>query len=170
MKAAYKEANGIRLNERRILVDCERGRTVQGWKPKKLGGGLGKIRFGPQKRPRSQLMSSTIHKASSSVNNNRNGPKTDRSISSAKGPRNERDSGRLSHERDSAIRDDDRRYRDPRNQGRDRPREERREGTRGDYREGSRDYRDHRSSRRDDYRDQRYYHLIVGGIDHSLKK
>lgn len=47
MKLAYKEADKTKLNNRRILVDVERGRTVQGWKPKKLGGGLGKIRTGP---------------------------------------------------------------------------------------------------------------------------
>lgn len=26
---------------KRILVDVERGRTVRGWKPRRLGGGLG---------------------------------------------------------------------------------------------------------------------------------
>ncbi|KAF2762695.1 RNA-binding domain-containing protein [Pseudovirgaria hyperparasitica] len=41
MKAAYKETDGIRIRDRRILVDVERGRTVNQWKPRRLGGGLG---------------------------------------------------------------------------------------------------------------------------------
>ncbi|KAI5811035.1 U1 small nuclear ribonucleoprotein of 70kDa MW N terminal-domain-containing protein, partial [Peziza echinospora] len=41
MKAAYKETDGIRIKDRRVLVDVERGRTVKGWKPRRLGGGLG---------------------------------------------------------------------------------------------------------------------------------
>ncbi|CAE6341250.1 unnamed protein product [Rhizoctonia solani] len=38
MKAAYKEADGISILGKRILVDVERGRTVRGWKPRRLGG------------------------------------------------------------------------------------------------------------------------------------
>ncbi|ORX36793.1 hypothetical protein BD324DRAFT_627183 [Kockovaella imperatae] len=41
MKAAYKDAEGIPIHHKRILVDVERGRTVKGWKPRKLDGGLG---------------------------------------------------------------------------------------------------------------------------------
>lgn len=41
MKAAYKETDGLRIKDRRVLVDVERGRTVKGWKPRRLGGGLG---------------------------------------------------------------------------------------------------------------------------------
>jgi len=37
MKAAYKDADGIKILGRRIVVDVERGRTVKGWKPKRLG-------------------------------------------------------------------------------------------------------------------------------------
>jgi U1 small nuclear ribonucleoprotein len=38
---AYKDADGRKINGRRILVDVERGRTVKNWKPRRLGGGLG---------------------------------------------------------------------------------------------------------------------------------
>lgn len=41
MKAAYKDAEGIKINGRRVMVDVERGRTVKDWKPTRLGGGLG---------------------------------------------------------------------------------------------------------------------------------
>lgn len=37
MKAAYKDADGIKVLGRRIVVDVERGRTVKGWRPKRLG-------------------------------------------------------------------------------------------------------------------------------------
>eukprot|EP01025_Chloroclados_australasicus_P011412 TRINITY_DN1493_c0_g2_i1.p1 TRINITY_DN1493_c0_g2~~TRINITY_DN1493_c0_g2_i1.p1 ORF type:complete len:478 (-),score=54.16 TRINITY_DN1493_c0_g2_i1:560-1876(-) len=41
LKVAYKMADGRKLENQRILVDVERGRTVPGWKPRRLGGGLG---------------------------------------------------------------------------------------------------------------------------------
>ncbi|GAA5997494.1 U1 small nuclear ribonucleoprotein 70 kDa [Rhodotorula paludigena] len=41
MKAAYKDADGLKMKGRRVLIDVERGRTVKGWKPRRLGGGLG---------------------------------------------------------------------------------------------------------------------------------
>jgi hypothetical protein len=41
MKVAYKEAEGMKLGKGRLLIDVERGRTVKGWKPRRLGGGLG---------------------------------------------------------------------------------------------------------------------------------
>lgn len=41
MKAAYKDADGLKMKGRRLLIDVERGRTVRGWKPRRLGGGLG---------------------------------------------------------------------------------------------------------------------------------
>ena len=39
--AALDGCDGIRIKDRRIKVDVERGRTVEGWKPRRLGGGLG---------------------------------------------------------------------------------------------------------------------------------
>ncbi|KAI9269288.1 hypothetical protein BDA99DRAFT_435176, partial [Phascolomyces articulosus] len=43
MRAAYKDADGIKMLGRRIAVDVERGRTVKGWRPRRLGGGLGNV-------------------------------------------------------------------------------------------------------------------------------
>jgi len=37
LKEAFKYADGKSIKGRRILVDVERGRTVPGWKPRKLG-------------------------------------------------------------------------------------------------------------------------------------
>ncbi|KAK4755747.1 hypothetical protein SAY87_009504 [Trapa incisa] len=46
MKAAYKQADGRKIDGRRVLVDVERGRTVPNWRPRRLGGGLGISRVG----------------------------------------------------------------------------------------------------------------------------
>ncbi|KAL8211137.1 hypothetical protein R6Q57_005574 [Mikania cordata] len=46
MKAAYKQADGRKIDNRRVLVDVERGRTVPNWRPRRLGGGLGTTRVG----------------------------------------------------------------------------------------------------------------------------
>ncbi|KAM7192696.1 putative u1 small nuclear ribonucleoprotein [Naviculisporaceae sp. PSN 640] len=41
MRAALQACDGMHIKGRRIKVDVERGRTVRGWKPMRLGGGLG---------------------------------------------------------------------------------------------------------------------------------
>merc|ERR1711872_730073 len=46
MHTAYKHADGKKIDGRRVLVDVERGRTVKGWLPRRLGGGLGGTRKG----------------------------------------------------------------------------------------------------------------------------
>ncbi|XP_054165425.1 U1 small nuclear ribonucleoprotein 70 kDa-like [Oppia nitens] len=46
MHSAYKHADGKKIDGRRVLVDVERGRTVKGWLPRRLGGGLGGTRKG----------------------------------------------------------------------------------------------------------------------------
>lgn len=40
MKNAYKRADGRKIDGRRVLVDVERGRTVKGWLPRRLGKSL----------------------------------------------------------------------------------------------------------------------------------
>ncbi|RKP26091.1 hypothetical protein SYNPS1DRAFT_2267, partial [Syncephalis pseudoplumigaleata] len=37
MKDAYKYGDGMKVLDRRIVVDVERGRTVKDWRPKRLG-------------------------------------------------------------------------------------------------------------------------------------
>ena len=44
LRAAQREMDGYKLRGRRIVVDVERGRTVSGWTPRKLGGGIGGTR------------------------------------------------------------------------------------------------------------------------------
>ncbi|ORY15332.1 U1 small nuclear ribonucleo protein of 70kDa MW N terminal-domain-containing protein [Clohesyomyces aquaticus] len=56
MKAAYKDTDGLKIKDRRVLVDVERGRTVPGWQPRRFGGGLGGRGYtkGPPARPSSR--------------------------------------------------------------------------------------------------------------------
>merc|ERR1719353_1045283 len=46
MRTAYKQADGRKIDGKRVVVDVERGRTVNNWLPRKLGGGLGLTRKG----------------------------------------------------------------------------------------------------------------------------
>lgn len=46
LRKAYIEADYMKIHNRRIVVDVERGCTVKGWLPRRLGGGLGKTRAG----------------------------------------------------------------------------------------------------------------------------
>ncbi|KAL9092791.1 MAG: hypothetical protein Q9159_000689 [Coniocarpon cinnabarinum] len=41
MKVAYRDSDTILVGDRNVKVDCERGRTVKDWRPRRLGGGLG---------------------------------------------------------------------------------------------------------------------------------
>src|SRR5271155_3262095 len=38
---AYKDADDLKIRDRRIIVDIEQGRTIKGWRPRRLGGGVG---------------------------------------------------------------------------------------------------------------------------------
>ncbi|KAF4710466.1 U1 small nuclear ribonucleoprotein 70 kDa, partial [Perkinsus olseni] len=49
LKQAYKNADGIKIDGRRVLVDVERGRTVSGWIPRRMGGGRGSGRIAKPK-------------------------------------------------------------------------------------------------------------------------
>lgn len=54
--AAYKQADGRKIDGKRVLVDVERGRTVPNWRPRRLGGGLGTSRVGVEDlNPRRQV-------------------------------------------------------------------------------------------------------------------
>jgi len=46
LKNAYKQGDGKKIDGRRVMVDVERGRTVEGWLPRRLGGGRGPGRLG----------------------------------------------------------------------------------------------------------------------------
>ncbi len=47
-KNAYKKGDRKRIDESRVHVDYERGRTEKNWKPRRFGGGKGESRAFPQ--------------------------------------------------------------------------------------------------------------------------
>mmetsp|Transcript_91061 Transcript_91061/g.253519 ORF Transcript_91061/g.253519 Transcript_91061/m.253519 type:complete len:270 (+) Transcript_91061:70-879(+) len=56
LKNAYKQGDGKKIDGRRVMVDVERGRTVPGWLPRRLGGGRGPGRVGkPSKKKAKRL-------------------------------------------------------------------------------------------------------------------
>merc|ERR1712185_401852 len=50
LKNAYKQGDGKKIDGRRVMVDVECGRTVEGWFPRRLGGGRGPGRVGKPKK------------------------------------------------------------------------------------------------------------------------
>lgn len=50
LKKAYKQADGTKIDGRRVLVDVERARTVPNWLPRRLGGGKGPPRCAEPKK------------------------------------------------------------------------------------------------------------------------
>jgi len=50
LKNAYKQADGKKIDGRRVMVDVERGRTVPKWLPIRLGGGRGGRKAVPPKK------------------------------------------------------------------------------------------------------------------------
>merc|ERR1719229_1494409 len=60
LKNAYKQGDGKKIDGRRVMVDVERGRTVEGWTPRRLGGGRGPGRVGkPSKKKKKKTVEAT---------------------------------------------------------------------------------------------------------------
>merc|ERR1712129_118558 len=143
---AFQHADGLKLDGRRILVDVERGRTVKTWKPRKLGGGLGKTRSGKK--------SDDAEKGKLNGSTSKSSPRGDRDRSrgrdAAKSSRYGSD--RRSKYRDRDVRDCDRRSSRKdrrRSRSRSRSRKDRKRSDRGRNGEERRDRdRSRRSGRR----------------------
>ncbi|KAK1363592.1 U1 small nuclear ribonucleoprotein 70 kDa [Heracleum sosnowskyi] len=128
MKAAYKQADGRKLDNRRVLVDVERGRTVPNWRPRRLGGGLGTTRVGGEE-----------------VNQRHSGREQNQS-----GGSRQSEEPKVREERDS-FRDREK----SRDRGKDREREREKSRDRSHERPRERDHRDDRHHRdRDRTRDR----------------
>ncbi|KAI8910381.1 hypothetical protein EDD86DRAFT_205258 [Gorgonomyces haynaldii] len=122
MKRAFKESDGALIDNRKILVDVERGRTVTGWKPRSLGGGLGDkrtIKIVKQIRHDARVTKSSLGGISKTARPMRN--RQDRPRDRPRPNGTDRKDGRFEKKefdrRDSGRRDSDRR--DP--ERRDRP-------------------------------------------------
>eukprot|EP01119_Soliformovum_irregulare_P010298 TRINITY_DN2526_c0_g1_i1.p1 TRINITY_DN2526_c0_g1~~TRINITY_DN2526_c0_g1_i1.p1 ORF type:complete len:292 (+),score=61.74 TRINITY_DN2526_c0_g1_i1:33-908(+) len=118
MRVAYKQADGRKIDGRRIVVDVERGRTVRNWKPRRLGGGLGFTRAG------SESMNQK-HSGREPTRSDDRQPSPERRSDRPERPDDRRDDRRRDDRRDDRRRDDrrdDRRRDDRRDDRRDRER------------------------------------------------
>ncbi|XP_075249870.1 U1 small nuclear ribonucleoprotein 70 kDa-like [Convolutriloba macropyga] len=100
MRSAYKHADGKKIDGRRVLVDVERARTVEGWLPRRLGGGLGNTRRSLLPKWKRELgYDDHERRRSDSRNNNRSsgGESSRRRRSRSRDKDRERDRG---HKRD----------------------------------------------------------------------
>ncbi|KZV16429.1 hypothetical protein F511_28608 [Dorcoceras hygrometricum] len=138
MKAAYKQADGKKIDNRRVLVDVERGRTVPNWRPRRLGGGLGTSRVGGEE-------------ANQKHAGREQGPSGGKSVSEEPRVRDERDREK-SRERG---RDKEREREKSREQSHERPRDrDRREDRHHRDRDRNRDRDKERDHGRDRERDR----------------
>ncbi|KAL9341064.1 hypothetical protein Peur_067283 [Populus x canadensis] len=166
MKGAYKQADGRKLDGRRVLVDVERGRTVPNWRPRRLGGGLGTTRVGGeevnQKHSGREVQQSGGSSRSEEPRTREDRPtERDREVSRERGRDKERDrekSRERSHDkpRDRDHREDrhhrDRERERDRDKERERGRDRDRDRTRDRGRDRGRDYE--RDRERDRGRDR----------------
>ncbi|CAA2966569.1 U1 small nuclear ribonucleoprotein 70 kDa-like [Olea europaea var. sylvestris] len=180
MKAGYKQADGKKIDNRRVLVDVERGRTVPNWRPRRLGGGLGTTRVGGEEvNQREQLQSrGTSRPEEPRIRDDRDREKSrerirDREKSrersheiSNEKPR-DRDRRDDRHHRDRDRNRDRDRYRE-RDRGNDRERDHDRELTRDRYRGRDRERRGHdRQSEKERDRDRDRDRDYEDGDDHD---
>lgn len=132
MHSAYEHADGKKIDNRRVLVDVERSRTVKGWLPRRLGGGLGGTRRGGP----------DVNIKHSGREDDRRRREDDKIITDRERDRGERDRERERERRRSRSRD-----RRRRSKGRERKRH--RSGSREREEVEERDKRRHRSRSRE---------------------
>jgi U1 small nuclear ribonucleoprotein len=125
-KAARRYGDGMNIDGKRVIVDSEKGRTQRGWRPRRLGGGLGRTR---EPLPPPDLRYTPYPRRPYREDRRRDYYRDDR-------PRDERRYDRPRYDRH--YRDDRPPYRDDRRDRRERPhyREERRYRERDDERKG----------------------------------
>ncbi|KAL8160356.1 hypothetical protein V2J09_001893 [Rumex salicifolius] len=158
MKAAYKQADGRKIDGRRVLVDVERGRTVPNWRPRRLGGGLGTTRVGGEDDNQKNSVREVQPIAPSRSQEPRARDDREREKSRERGGREREKEVEKSRER-SHDRPRDRDHREDRHhRDRDRTRDKERERDHSTRERGDREHRDRdrtrdRDGRRDHGRD-----------------
>ncbi|XWS29308.1 hypothetical protein CRYUN_Cryun24cG0017800 [Craigia yunnanensis] len=156
MKAAYKQADGRKIDGKRVIVDVERGRTVPNWRPRRLGGGLGTTRVGGEDViQREQLQSGPSRSEEPRIREDRHGDR-EREKSRERGREREREQEKSlerSHDRPRGRDREDRHHRD-RERTRDRDGDKDRERDRGRDRDRARDHDRGRDRGRDYERDR----------------
>ena len=79
MRYAYKQGDRMKIDGRQVLIDVERGRTVEGWRPRRFGGGLGDTRATRAKgvkRPKNAPETISLHDTVQAARDGPNGLKT----------------------------------------------------------------------------------------------
>ncbi|PRW61455.1 U1 small nuclear ribonucleo isoform A [Chlorella sorokiniana] len=160
MKQAYKMADGRKIEDKRCLVDVERGRTVPNWRPRRLGGGKGgerRLHPMPPKDIKKQFVARLLERA---IAEKERAQRKDGS-EKEEAPREERERRReRSRERDEGrprerSRERSERERSERERS-DRDRGERERSDRDRYRERERSSRDDRDRKRERSRERGY--------------
>ncbi|CAD7926111.1 unnamed protein product [Amoebophrya sp. A120] len=152
-KKAYKDGDGRKIDGRRVMVDIERGRTSEGWFPRRLGGGRGSGRKpkGDKAKKLAELSKGGDDKEKDRDRKRDRERERDRDRKEKDGRDRERDRER---ERERERRDRSE-YDAPRDRERERERRgddrDRRGGGGGDYKRG----RDDREDPRDDRKKRR---------------
>lgn len=81
LKNAYKQGDGKKIDGRRVMVDVERGRTVEGWLPRRLGGGRGPGRQGKPGKKKKKMMKAGEAKEGEDLDKDKEKKRGDRSKS-----------------------------------------------------------------------------------------
>ena len=146
MRAAYKHADGKKIDGRRVLVDVERARTVEGWLPRRLGGGLGNTRRSllPKWKRDLGYEEPTERKESDTRRGSAGESKRRRSRSRDRRDRNRRDDGEEPRRRSRSK--EQKRKRSRSRDREDRAERKRRSRSREKKRKRSRDRGEHRSN------------------------
>ncbi|XP_033123855.1 U1 small nuclear ribonucleoprotein 70 kDa-like [Anneissia japonica] len=154
MHTAYKYADGKKIDGRRVLVDVERSRTVKGWLPRRLGGGIGGTRRGgPEVNVRHSGREEMSQAAAAAREEDR-----ERDMRDTRGGRDrdrDRDRDRERHRSRSRSRDRERERRRDRDRDRDRGDRDRRRDRDRDRGDRDRDRGDRDRDRGDRDRERR---------------
>ncbi|CAN1814170.1 U1 small nuclear ribonucleoprotein 70 kDa [Linum perenne] len=164
MKAAYKQADGRKIDGRRVLVDVERGRTVPNWRPRRLGGGLGTSRVGGEEVAARYLHRETQQPQAPSRSEEPKAPRDDRIVERCREKSRERGRDREREREKSRERSHDRpRDRDHREDRHHRDRDREKDKDRDGRRDRDRD----RDGRRDRVREHGRDHDRERGREHG---
>lgn len=131
MKEAYKQADGRKIDGKRVLVDVERGRTISGWLPRRLGGGRGPAR-GNGGKSRASILSSLLSSKSNKDEKDSKNDYKDETTKISKHDYKERDKDRERRDRHKDKGGRDKEKERKRSRSRDKKKRKDRSRTRGD--------------------------------------
>eukprot|EP00933_Yihiella_yeosuensis_P069434 TRINITY_DN7597_c0_g1_i2.p1 TRINITY_DN7597_c0_g1~~TRINITY_DN7597_c0_g1_i2.p1 ORF type:complete len:371 (+),score=118.34 TRINITY_DN7597_c0_g1_i2:57-1115(+) len=152
LKNAYKQGDGKKIDGRRVMVDVERGRTVEGWLPRRLGGGRGPGRVGKPSKKKQRKLAAAVDAQKEKEKEEKEERKKDKEKEKDKKDRDRDDDRKKDRDRDDdrkkdRDRDDDRKK--DRDRDRDRDDDRKKERDRDDDRKKDRDRDDDDDRKKD---------------------